>query len=401
MFEDIQNALPEQWKGLFRFLIFPISWIPDAQNYLWSLSWNSDYGFALFFKRIFLVLPAVAIVLGLWCTMFAIYTLAFRKDRVKLMGAMLVSWWDVFRCTWLFWAGMGKFLWMAFGSLWGVLRLVVGVIIELAREIFDLPFVLTGNITRNLRQPGVPWIAFVLTIFWCLLEALIFTYVLTPTISEILSDLVGVESHTLLGITLFLMLFFMIAGSFACMHVLLDAIDKKEKRTIIQMIGVEIFVMFVEVFFLYRELVDALTPWVAQQTGFQMGIVSVILGASAGWGGIRGMVWLLFGRFGTPTLLAIIARQRLVDEPAEAKPGPDANERASVIINKIKSEQGWFQTKAEILLSAAVLPVFQVIAAGFNFGFVLVLGKPVFNIPFNNLADIKETKNLITSGIEQ
>ena len=42
--------------------------------------------------------------------------------------------------------------------------------------------------------------------------------------------------------------------------------------------------MFFEVMFLYRELVDAIVPWIAQQTGerFQVGIVFVLSVAAFG-----------------------------------------------------------------------------------------------------------------------
>src|SRR5205807_3912142 len=110
--------------------------------------------------------------------------------RLNLLGTLLVLWWDVARSVWLFWAGMGKFLLVAFGSCWGLLRLTVGILIELIREIVELPFVLTGRATASLRQPGVPWIAFLLTVFWAALEAGVFAYILTPTMTEIVSDLV-------------------------------------------------------------------------------------------------------------------------------------------------------------------------------------------------------------------
>src|SRR5204863_1378119 len=117
------------------------------------------------------------------------------------------------------------------------------------------------------------------------------------TFSEVISDLVGTESHSLISLFLAVILFFLILGSFACLHVLMESIKEKDAKQIVQMIIVEIFVMFVEVMFLYRELIDTLTTWIAQQTGLQMGIVPVILFASFAWIGVRAMVWLLFGRF--------------------------------------------------------------------------------------------------------
>src|SRR6266576_3027984 len=59
------------------------------------------------------------------------------------------------------------------------------------------------------------------------------------------------------------------------------------------------WIAFVLLLFLYRELIDAITPWLAQQ-GFQLGIVGTLGLAMLGWVGVRGMTWFLFGRFGTP-----------------------------------------------------------------------------------------------------
>ena len=48
----------------------------------------------------------------------------------------------------------------------------------------------------------------------------------------------------------------------------------------------------------HRELIDAVTPWIAQQSGgeVQLGIGATRALASFGWMGIRGMSWFLFGR---------------------------------------------------------------------------------------------------------
>src|SRR5205085_404995 len=126
--------------------------------------------------------------------------------------------------------------------------------------------------------------------------------------------LMGRDVHNYIIYFLFLMLSILILGSLACMHVLVDAVKRRDVPQIIQMIIVEIFVMFMEVFFFYRELIDSLTPWIVQQTGMQLDWKMTMMLASFGWFGIRGMVWFLFARFGTPTILAIIGRQQLPDE---------------------------------------------------------------------------------------
>src|SRR5581483_4232002 len=135
-------------------------------------------------------------------------------------------------------------------------------------------------------------------------------FTLRPTMTEVLADLTGSEL-TSWGISLVLwpFLFILISGSFAAIQALNDAIQAKKPSQIVSMALVEAFVMFFEVMFLYRELIDAITPWIAQQTGFQLGFFSTLALASFGWIGVRAMTWFLFGRFGTPALLGILARQ--------------------------------------------------------------------------------------------
>ena len=395
--DNIETSLPPDWVGLFRVITFPIAWLFPFQDFLIDTTWHSDYVGMSVFKRIFFFLPAVSSLIGLWCTMLGIYTIVFRENRTKFVVTLQILWWDVARCTLFFWAGMARFVWVAFGSFFGMLRLVVEVMLEMIREIFELPFTLTGSLAKNFRQPGVPWLAFLLTIFWCIIEATMFTYILAPTFSEVLSDLVGTESHRFLGLFLFIILGAMIGGSFACMHVLVEAVNKRQYRQIFQMMIVEFFVMFVEVVFLYRELIDALTPWIAQQTGIEMGIVPVILFASFGWLGVRSTVWFLFARYGTPTMVAIIARQRLPEEQQAMSTTERSEERWDKVVVKLKSEQNWFTQRAQMLIEAATLPIFQIIAAGINFMVVLFTNKPLFNLPFKTLAEVGETKALLQS----
>ena len=73
------------------------------------------------------------------------------------------------------------------------------------------------------------------------------------------------------------------------------------------MIAVQIVVAMFQVLFLYRELVDAMTPWLAQQ-GVTLGLVSTLGLAFCAWAGVRGMTWYLFGRSGAPVLIAVLNR---------------------------------------------------------------------------------------------
>ena len=153
----------------------------------------------------------------------------------------------------------------------------------------------------------VPW-ALVLLIVWSAVEAAVFTVTLRPTMSELLAELTGVTVNPIaLVVLLWIFLTIIIAGSFACLHVLKDAIAAKQIGNIAQMVLVQIGVAMFQVLFLYRELIDQLTPWLAQ-AGITLGVGSTLGLASIAWVGVRGMTWYLFGRSGAPALIAVLNR---------------------------------------------------------------------------------------------
>jgi hypothetical protein len=303
--------------------------------------------------------------------------------------------------VWLYWVGLFRLFGVAIGWVLMLTRLSLMLIAEAIKQMLVAPFRMTGKMTRDYFQPGVPWIAFSLLIFWCFLEAVIFTYILFPTIGEILADLTGMEPSRFMGTILFIFLFMLVMGSFACLNVFLEAVKKKEVKLIIQMVVVELFVMFFEVMFLYRELVDAIVPWIAQQTGerFQVGIVFILSVATFGWVGIRGMTWFLFGQYGTPPLLAFISRRpmahsevpEMVQKPVEQPVWWKAP------LGDFKREIGWLHEKSEEFLEFVALPALHVIAAGFNFIMILLVARPVFSLPFKGLKEIMETREVLTT----
>jgi hypothetical protein len=269
---------------------------------------------------------------------------------------------------------------------------------EAVRQVVLLPFTMTGKMAQSYFKPGVPWIAFVMLLFWCVLETTIFTYTLFPTVSEVIADLVGSETPPMLGPVLWLFLFMLIMGSFACVQALIEAVKAREVKFLAQMIVVELFVMFFEVMFLYRELVDAVTPWIAQQTSeeFRMGIGLTLALATFGWLGIRGMTWFLFAQFGTPPLLAFISRRPLVD-PQQVAPLPvaDAAPWWQEPLADFKREITWLHEKSDELLEYLALPALHVLAAMVNFTLTLVTSRPVFSLPFKNLKDVMATRQAL------
>ncbi len=156
-------------------------------------------------------------------------------------------------------------------------------------------------------RPNVTW-ALVLLIVWSAVEATIFTVTLRPTMSELLTDLTGFTVNPIaLVVLLWIFLTIIIAGSFACIHVLNEAIAARQIGNIVQMVLVQIAVAMFQVLFLYRELVDQITPWLAQG-GITLSVGSTLGLAFFAWVGVRGMTWYLFGRTGAPALIAVLNR---------------------------------------------------------------------------------------------
>ena len=401
MFDQILAMVPEQWRGLFELLIAPIAWIPQMQRLILEFFLDSPSAWIAAAKYLFLFFPALLWVSAIWCTQLSIFTLPFRSRRVNFISMILLSWWDAARAVWMYWLGLFRVIAVAMGWGFTLSRLALKLIMEAGRQVLILPFTMTGKMTKNYFQPGVPWIAFLMLLFWCLLEAMIFTYIMFPTVSEVLADLVGVEPPQFTGPVLYLFLFLLIAGSFACLQTLIDALKKREVKYLVQMVLVELFVMFFEVMFLYRELVDAITPWIAQQTGeeFRMGIIFTMSLATFGWIGIRGMTWFLFGQFGTPPLLAFISRQPMVQPEGREMAAPAAEVpnwwRAPVA--DFKHEIGWLHEKSNEFLEYLSLPALHVVAAALNFALILVATRPVFSLPFKSLKEVMETREIFAS----
>ncbi len=398
--DRMTNLIPEPWQSLLDFLAIPLSWIPDMQQSLLSFVLFSASGWTAAAYFLFLLFPVLLWLSAVWCTQLSLYTLPFRSGRVDLAKLILLAWWDAALAIWMYWTGLGRFVAVIVGWVLTLARLALRLVAESVRQIVMLPFTMTGRMTQSYFQPGVPWIAFLLLVFWCVLEATIFTYTLLPTVTEVLAGIVGAEASPSTTTGLFIFLLLLIMGSFACLQTFADAIKHREYKFLVQMIVIEVFVMTFEVMFLYRELVDAITPWIAQQTGerFQPGLGFTLTLATFGWVGVRGMTWFLFGQYGTPPLLAFISRQPLVQPGAEGAALAPAVEKPNwwkAPVEDFKREVGWLHDKGDELMEYLMLPVLHVAGAALNFAMILVAARPVFNIPFKSLKEVLEARELL------
>ena len=399
MIDRIMGRLPEAWRELIELAAAPIAWLPRLQHMAINFFFDSPSGWAAAAKFVFLLLPVLLGFAAIWCTGFSIYTLPFRSRRIDFVSTLLMTWWDAARAIWMYWIGMLRMGAVVIGWLVTLFGLALKLGFEALRQLVLLPWSVSGRMTDRYFRGGVPWLAFGMLLGWSALEATIFSFTLMPTLSQVLADLAGTDGvprATTMVLWCFLLL--LIMGSFACVQALVEAVEKREVKFIVQIALVEMFVMFFEVMFLYRELVDAVTPWIVQQTGdsFHPGLFFTLGVAAFGWVGIRGMTWFLFGQYGTPPLLAFISREPMA--PVEGRPVvKEANEPAwwKEPLADFKKEIGWLHDKSDQLLEYLALPALHLLAAAMNFAMVLITARPVFALPFKSLKEVTETREML------
>lgn len=392
----VENAL----QYLLSILILPI-----LSTFI-SFAWGTDDPAWLYcLKRAFLLLPILAIILGYWVSVVSVLSLLIRGKKQIFFTAVLATWWDLGRAILMFWAGIFKFL-LAFGiALFSVFRIIVVGLWVLIHDIVFIPFRVMLNIANSVLNPGVPWIAVILTVFWCLFEAMIFTYVTSPLVIDTLSNMTGNQiSESFIQIPLYLFMLFIVLGSYSVLSTWADAIKTKNIPSIIKIGAIEAVALFVEVMFLYREFVDALVPWFAQHSAgrFDLGITGTLMIAMATWFGIRSLSWFLFAASGTPTIMAIIQGSGLKVRKGElgATPFKGMLTLSSQLISEIKSEGDWVKKQGDELLGAVILPPLQVVAAAINFCTLFVTTRHLFELPIRDLNEIKNARSLL-EGFEE
>jgi hypothetical protein len=391
MFESFVELFPANWRAAILALTAPLRWLAEWQPALARLMYANHSTAAIIAISALLLVPALVIAAGSWCTMLSLYTIPFRSGRGQFLTTLLMTWWDAGRCIWLFWAGMIRVIVALVGWIVATVRFTLRMLKSFIVGLVRAPFALVEHGSRQYFRPGMPWVAFLVLMLWTGVEATIFTFTLQPTLNEVFGSLTGFDPNPrIMAPMLWTFLFMLVAGSFACVHVMTEAIREKKVGAIVNMAIVESAVMFFEVVFLYRELIDAITPWIAQQSGgtVQLGIGAVLALASFGWLGVRGMSWFLFGRFGTPALIAILSRKPAMQEaatPVAAAKQPDLWRGP---IDALKAETAWFHEEGRRMLELLSLPILQLLATALNFALVIVQSRPMFALPFTSLNDI-------------
>jgi hypothetical protein len=392
MIERIIARLPETWRGVAEFLTAPIAWVPALQQALLTFFLESPSGWVAALKYVFLLFPVLLGVIAIWCTSASIYTLPFRSGRTRYVSLMLLAWWDAALAAWLYWVGMVRVGGVMVGWVLGLSRLAIRLVTGFVREIVGTPLAVSGSLMRGYFRPGVPWVAFAMLLFWCALEAAVFTYTLETRVSLLVADLSGTDEISQYTIpVLYLMVLTLILASFACVQALVDAIRKRDSKYLAQIIGIELFAMFFEVTFLYRGVVEVTMPWIARDN------VALMATATLGWFGVRGLTWFLFGQYGTPPMLALIARQPLTEVEAPPMTGLRSEAWWRIAMDDFRRDADWLHIKSDELLELLALPVVHLLGAALNFAMILIASRPVFNLPFRSLKDVTESRDLETT----
>jgi hypothetical protein len=245
--------------------------------------------------------------------------------------------------------------------------------------------------------PGTPWIAVGMTFFWCVFEAIIFTFVMTSLVIDTLSNLAGTQlSETAIKIPLFLFMLFVALGSYAVLSTFTDALQTRDWGKVIKIGVIESVALFVEVVFLYREFVDALVPWFAQHASgkFELGIAGTLLIAGLTWLGIRSLSWFLFAAAGTPTILSIISGQGVTNtNPSNAAP-VEFRIFSDNFLTQLRNEFDWVGQEGQRLLDAFIVPPMQMVAASLNFLTLLAANRHLLELPLETVGDFKTARTL-------
>ena len=370
-------------------------WKPlmNAFHFLWGAH---DPVWLFMLKRLFLLLPLAGVAFGYWASVLSVPSLLVRTRRRVYVGLVLITWWDLARATFTFWGGVFRFLLQLAVSLLGFAQVLVVGVWSMVREVILMPFRLIRHFGSNALAPGTPWIAVIMTFFWCVFEAIIFTFVMTSLVIDTLSNLAGTQlTEGGVRIPLFLFMLSVVLDNYAILSTFTDALQSRDWATVIKIGVVESVALFVEVVFLYREFVDALVPWFAQHASgkFELGIAGTLVIAGLTWLGIRSLSWFLFASAGTPTIMAIIKGQGLAASGGGGSQ-PPLSLFSPGFSAQIRQEFDWVAEAGERLVSAFLVPPMQVIAAALNFVTLLVSNQHFLDLPLNSIKDFKDARAL-------
>ena len=218
-------------KFLLSIILFPTYLQEPFVSFAWGVG---DETVIMLAKRLFLLLPALAIILGCWLSVASLLSVIIRNNRQDFVSIIFITWWDLGKSIVSFWGGIFKFVFYLVGALIGLGRIAVLAVWSLIQEIVLMPFRLLRGLGRSVATSPIPWIAVVLTMFWCLIESIIFTYVTTPLVIDTFSNITGEQlSENFIRIPLFTFLLFIVLGSYAVLSTFVDLAKSKNITAIL------------------------------------------------------------------------------------------------------------------------------------------------------------------------
>lgn len=350
-------------------------------------------------KRTFLLLPVGGIIVGYWCTIVGLVMVVFRSDRRRFVTSLVVTWWDLGRGILNLWGSTFKFFFHLVVALLNFARLILVGAWLILQDILLSPLYLVRNLGHGVLNPNVPWLAVALTLFWGVLEAVIFTYVMTPLTIDTLSNMTGTQlTMAVVRPPLFFFMLFIVLGSYSVLSTWSRAVAARDVPAIVKITVIEVVAMFIEIIFLYREFVDALVPWFAQHSGgdANFGIATILTIAGMTWLGVRALTWFLFAASGTPTLMAIIQGTG-VGKESKSQPHPMHGSFTLIgtLIKQMQKEADWIREYGDQLLSSFLLPPLNIVACAINFLSILINSQHLFELPFRSLTDLKGGRELL------
>ena len=381
-------------RTVLSIVFFPMLFQEALVRFAWGAG---ETAWLLAAKRVFLLLPAAAIVVGAWATVASVISIPIRQNRHEFITAMFVTWWDLGKSILAFWGGAFRFVMELVVTLAGLLRMLMTALVAALYDVLLMPFAFLRHVAQGVARSPVPWIAVVLTMVWCAVETTIFTYVMSPVVIDTFSNITGnTLRESFVRIPLALFLFFVVMGSYAVLSTFVDSFKSKSVSQILGIAVIECVVLFVEVVFLYREFVDSLVPWFAQySSGFELGIFWTLAISCFTWFGVRSLSWFLFAAHGTPTILALIQGRGVDMGQGLTAPRVKLMETLDSYWARLKRESEWLRGRTEGVLAAIMLPPLQVVASALNFCTLCLLGKHLFALPFENLDAIKYSEKLM------
>jgi hypothetical protein len=384
-------SVPERWQELVDLVLAPIAWIPRMQEVVLGFFQAPGQPWEVAARYVFLLAPALLGVAAVWITLLSLYTLPFRRYRLRFVSLMLLAWWDAARAVTLFWAGIARVVAVLVGWALALVALAVRLVVEALQRLATTPVALAGR-----GSHGMVAVAFLLLLLWSVLEAAVLTYATIPPISRALTGVSGgAEESRFTAAALYVFLLLLVMGSFACLHALADALHGRKPRVVAQMAVVQLLVMVFEVLFLYRPLVGALAPGMGGDAA-ALATWSGLALAAAAWLAVRAMTWFLFASHGTEPLLAFLARRQEAGAPApRAWTAPAAWWRPAT--GDFEREVDWLHAKGEQLAEYLALPILQLVAALLNFGLIVMASRPGFQLPFRGMREVADTRDLLAS----